>query len=245
MKQLILLSFLAPFVGFSQLNCKILKVSKGDSVVCFHQNGRISTVTYPDQDAYSMNYRYTIVYDQKGNEVYRGGQGYKHGGGSLYLKYYANGAVSSARSTFQPDGGIQYHDKTTFFKEDGTYLREEDNSRNTYNPTVFVPTTIVPASTTPPPPAPKVDSVEVFVKNTTGKKISILIQAKSAKEKTLIHVKKKEVSIGKYLPVKGNHDPANYFDLIVIPNKKKKSAQVIWKPEFLEGKTNRVVLLMF
>lgn len=243
MKQLILLAFVLPFIGFSQLNCKTLKVSKGDSVVCFHQNSRISTVTYPDADAYSMNYRYTIVYDQQGNEVYRGGQGYKHGGGSLYLKYYANGAVSSARSTFQPDGGIQYHDKTTFFNEDGTFNREEDYSLHTRNPTVFSPVTII----TPQPPqsAPKVDSVEVFIKNTTGKKISILIQAKSAKEKTLVHVKKKEVSIGKYLPVKGNHDPANYFDLIVIPNKKKKAAQVIWKPEFLEGKTNRVVLLMF
>jgi hypothetical protein len=221
-------------------------VVKGDSVLCYHQNGRISTVTYPDADAYSMNYRYTIVYDQKGNEVYRGGQGYKHGGGSLYLKYYANGAVSSARSTFQPDGGIQYHDETTYFNEDGTYLRKEDNSRNTHNPTVFSPVTVF--TTQPPqtpPPAPKVDSVEVFIKNTTGKRISILIQAKSAKEKTLIHVKKKEVSIGKYLPIKGNHDPASYFDLIVIPDKKKKSAQVIWKPEFLEGTKNRLVLIRF
>ena len=243
MKQLILFAFLLPFVCFSQLKCKTLKVSKGDSTVCFHQNGRISTVTYPDADTYSMNYRYTIVYDQQGNEVYRGGQGYKHGGGSLYLKYYANGAVSSARSTFQPDGGIQYYDVTTYFNEDGSYLRKEDNSRNTDNPTVFSPVTII----TPQPPtlAPKVDSVEVFIKNTTGNKISILVQTKSAKEKTLVHVKKKEVSIGKYLPVKGNHDPANYFDLIVIPDKKNKSAQVIWKPEFLKGKTNRVVLLMF
>jgi hypothetical protein len=243
MKQPILLAFFVPFIGFSQLNCKTLKVSKGDSVICFHQNGKVSTINYPDQTW--ERYTHTLIYDQKGNKVYQGSQGYRHGGGSLYLKYHENGAVSSARSTFQPDGGIQYYDVTTYFNEGGTYLREEDNSRNTDKPTVFVPTTFVPATTTPPPPAPKVDSIQVFIKNTTGKKVSLLIQAKNAKEKTLIHVKKKDILIGKYLPIKGNQDPTNYFDLIVIPNKKKQSAQVIWKPEFLEGTTNRVVLLMF
>mgnify|MGYP006145958251 CR=1 FL=1 len=241
MKQLLLLGFLVPFLSFSQLNCKTIKVSKGDSVLCYHQNGRISTIIYPDPTW--ERYTHTTVFDQNGNEVYKGSQGYRYGGGSLYLKYYGNGAVSSARSTFQPDGGIQYYDVTTYFNEDGTYQREEDNSRNTHRPTLFSPQTEVRTQPTTPVKTPKVDSVEVVFKNTTGKKVSVLVQSKDSKEKILVHIKKKEVSIGKYLPVKGNHDPNAYFDLILLPTKKKNNIQLVWKPEFYNNERNCIVLI--
>ncbi len=241
MRKLLLIGFLLPFLGLAQLNCKTITVSKGDSVLCYHVNGKVATISYPDPTW--ERYTHTLIYDQNGNQVYKGSQGYRHGGGSLYLKYYANGAVSSARSTFQPDGGIQYYDVTTFFNEDGTFNREEDHSMHTHRPTLFDPTTIIKTQPVVQPLMQKADSVELFIKNTTGKKVSILVQAKGSKDRTLVHIKKKEVSIGKYVPLKGNQDPHIYFEIIIVPNKKKKSIQTIWKPEFLEDTKNRLVLL--
>lgn len=235
-----------PLVGFSQLNCKTIKVAKGDSVRCFHQNGKVATITYPDRTW--DRYTYTEIFDQYGNKVYTGSQGYRHGGGSLYLKYHSNGAVSSARSTFQPDGGIQYHDVTTYFNEDGTFLREEDNSLHTHHRVITIPEPhYTPPNDIKPVETkvvqPKVDSVRLMIRNTTGKKVQVLVNRKGSAERKLVKLGKKEVLLGSYLPLKNEQDPLKYFDLILIPGRKNENLQFVWKPEFLQEGTNRIILI--
>jgi hypothetical protein len=54
-----------------------------------------------------------------GNKVLETGHGLLHGSASLDVKYHSNGAIKSARRTFQPDGGIQHYDATTFYHVTG------------------------------------------------------------------------------------------------------------------------------
>jgi hypothetical protein len=119
----------------SQLNCKTLNGQFGDSVICYHAGGQISTVEFKDSDQF--NYRTFYAFDTKGNKIFEGGHGYKHGGGSLDLNYHSNGCLYTARATFQPDGGIQYYDVTTYFNEDGSFNRREDNSLDSPLTTTF------------------------------------------------------------------------------------------------------------
>jgi hypothetical protein len=209
--------FFLPFLTSAQLNCKTLKGLMGDSVICYHANGKVSTITFPE-DGFER-YSHTVIYDLYGNEVYQGGQGYRHGGGSLYLTYYKNGAVSSARSTFQPDGGIQYFDVTTFFNEDGTFLRKEDNS---WDRQLTIPTYIEHNRVVEKPTDKAKDSVNYFIKNISGKKMTLLLtKPKEPEYKKLVVIRNNKVfDAGKFEKYNPNIKISDIYRIDILPLKK-------------------------
>lgn len=118
--------FLFSETSQAQLKCKTTKDVQGETIICYHANGKKSTVILKDSKEY--HWSKLKVYDNVGNEIYSKEYGYKWGSSGVDLKYYPNGQVQSARYTMQPDGGIQHYDVKTVFKEDGKFDHEEDNS---------------------------------------------------------------------------------------------------------------------
>ncbi|MFN5846221.1 MAG: hypothetical protein ACK46O_10975 [Flavobacteriia bacterium] len=191
----ILVSFLFIFlIGAvdAQLNCKTFKGKFGDSIVCFHSGGQKSTLEYRYSE--SFNYWIFIAFDTKGNKIFEGGHGYRHGGGSLDVNYHSNGCISRVRSTFQPDGGIQYSDVTAYFNEDGSFKSREDNSPDR---TTLMPVEISPQKHMEQTVYEK-ESVQFVLKNLTGRKLNIyLISKKDPNDRRIIVLRKnKEYTIG-------------------------------------------------
>lgn len=198
---------------FAQLNCKTLNGQFGDSVVCFHSVGQKSTVEFRDSE--SFNYRTFIAFDTKGNKIFEGGHGYRHGGGSLDVNYHSNGCLSSARSTFQPDGGIQYYDVTTYFKEDGSFDRREDNSPDR---TIIMPVEISPQEYMEQTVYEK-ESVQFVLKNLSGRKLKLLlISRKDPNDKRIIVLRKnREYSIGYFEKKVKNYGIFDQYQIEVLP----------------------------
>jgi hypothetical protein len=220
MKSFIFAYFLlAANCGFTQLKCKTLKGRFGDSTVCFHENKSVSTIDYPDREADS--YKHFLAYDNKGNKIFEGGHGYRHGGGSLDVKYYDNGCISSVRSTFQPDGGIQHYDVTAYFNEDGSFNRREDNSWDkqvTYF-TYTTPTTETPVNN----PIQKVDSVNYILKNSSGKKLKILVSSLKdpALKEVIVLRNNKERTLGVFERLQKKNGVYEHLRIDVLPEKNK------------------------
>jgi hypothetical protein len=154
---------------WSQLNCHTIKIFSGDSTICFHQKGSISTITFPSKQ--HERYYHFQAFDLNGNKVLETSHGVLHGSASLDVKYHANGAIKSARRTFQPDGGIQHYDATTFYHEDGTFSHEEDNSwdRQLTVP-VYDPSPIVHSKE-----EEKKEKIEIQLLNLTASKQRVLV----------------------------------------------------------------------
>ena len=216
----------------SQLNCKKYDGRFGDSTICFHQNGSKSTIEFHDRE--NDRYKWFIAFDNRGNKIFEGGHGYRHGGGSLYVKYHPNGCISSARSTFQPDGGIQYHDATSFFDEDGTFLRREDNSWDRH---VTVPTHIqyekVEEKIVKKPKDKPKDSVHYYIRNNSGKKMTLyLTQPKDPEFKKLVVLKRnKTLDAGKFEKISPNMTIFDIYRIDVLPTKKTYRTVLINSPE--------------
>ncbi len=213
--------FIFPFFSQSQLNCKKLKGRFGDSTVCFHQSGGKSTIEFHDRE--NDRYQHFIAYDSKGNKIFEGGHGYRHGGGSLYVNYHSNGTISSARSTFQPDGGIQYYDVTTYFAEDGSFIRREDNS---WDRQVTIPTYVHQPKEEEKPkekPVEKLkDSIQYLIKNTTKHTIKVLlIDAKNNENRMVEVIKRNKVlDLGKFEKKKNANGIFDYYRIEVLPGKR-------------------------
>lgn len=206
------------FFSLNQLNCKKLKGRYGDSTVCYHQSGTKSTIEFHDRE--NDRYQWFIAYDVKGNKIFEGGHGYRHGGGSLDVKYHSNGSVSSARSTFQPDGGIQHYDVTTFFAEDGSFIHREDNSWDrqlTVQPYVHQPRedekTVEKVK----------DSIQYLLKNTTKQTIKVLlIDSKNNEIRRVEVIKRNKVlDLGKFEKKKNSNGVFEYYRIELLPGKKK------------------------
>lgn len=228
----------------AQLKCKTLKGKFGDSTTCFHSNGKVSTIDFAGAEA--DRYRHFIAFDYKGNEMYKNEHGCRHGCGSLDIKYFPNGSIQSARKTFQPDGGIQHYDNTTFFKEDGTFSHEEDNSWDTLHERIQV----VPIENPNPPrkelksETKLMDSLICIVKNTNSYKVELLVANPGNSKKKVIKIKKhQEIILGKYLPANGKEDPLLYFDVDIIPSKKLKRTYFILQIDVKSG-TNRYLYIV-
>jgi hypothetical protein len=227
----------------SQLNCQTIDIFSGDSTICFHQIGTVSTLTFPSKQ--HERYYHFQAFDVNGNKVVETGYGILHGAGSLDVIYHSNGAIKSARSTFQPDGGIQHYDVTTFFKEDGTFSHEEDHSwdRQITQP-IFEPSK--PVSVVQPKPY-REDSLLFYIKNTTNRKVKVLVGHKGKSvNKEIVTVKKNaSVEIGKYLPVGNDNDPNRYFDLDILPNNRFVQPQLIWSNDFLIERNSYLLIVIF
>ena len=175
----LLLAILFSSQSFAQLACKKLKGRGGDSTVCYHKNGKVSTIDFETVE--HERYFEFRAYDSNGNESLKANHGYLHGGASLDVTYYDNGAIRTARKTFQPDGGIQHYDATSFFNEDGTFHHEEDNSWDKelilHHPPIY---------DFPEPKKavvePKSDTVFVYLKNASSRKIEVLVNKKAGKD---------------------------------------------------------------
>lgn len=214
MKTWIIVFFILSVSDLSaQLNCKTLKGQFGDSVVCFHSGGQKSTVEFKDSE--SFNYWTFFAFDTKGNKIFEGGHGYRHGGGSLDVTYYSNGCLRSARSTFQPDGGIQYYDETTYFREDGTFERKEDNSPDR---TFIMPVEISPQEYMEQIVYEK-ESVQYVLKNLSGSKLKVLlISKKDPNDKRIIVLRKnKEYSIGYFENTVRSNGVFDLYQIEVLP----------------------------
>lgn len=203
---------------FTQLETKIIQGKYGDSTLTFHENHQISTIDFHITDRLSK----TIVYNSNGKELFQGEHGYQYGSHGLDIKFYPNGQVASIRKTFQPDGGIQYDDHAYFYDEDGTFIREEDYSLPTQLITQPTPTTyqqeIIRETSTPP----KMDSIKLFIKNTTQHKIKLLVRSKTTQYDWIVKIKKNQTSfIGSYLDYSNQLPPDNYYEVIILPKKKK------------------------
>lgn len=243
MKTLFLfLAILLSSQSFGQLACKKLKGRGGDSTVCFHKNGKVSTIDFEivEHDRY---YEFR-AYDTKGNESLKAHHGYLHGGASLDVTYYENGAIRSARKTFQPDGGIQHYDATSFFNEDGTFHHEEDNSWDKqliiYNPPIY---------DFPEPKKavvePKIDTVYVYLKNASSRKIEVLVNKKAGSDQSekVIMNKQSEQQIGYFISQGKNEKVEDLWDIYVIPNRKTTKIKRIAAPE-LSSKNKQVLLFV-
>lgn len=238
----LLLVILFSSQSFGQLACKKLKGRGGDSTVCYHKNGKVSTIDFEtvEHDRY-FEFR---AYDVNGNEVLKANHGYLHGGASLEVAYYENGAIRTARKTFQPDGGIQHYDATSFFNEDGTFNHEEDNSWDKqliiYNPPIY---------DFPEPKKAvvelKSDTVYVYLKNTSSRKIEILINKKTGSDQSEKFVVKKqsELVIGYFISQGKNEKVEELWDIYVIPTRKTVKIKRIVAPE-LSSKNKQVLLFV-
>lgn len=216
----------------AQLKTKVLKGKLGDSTISYHQNGKISIINYKSDP--DFNIHTFIAYDNTGKQIFKGDHGYRHGGAGIYPKYYSNGQISSIRSTFQPDGGIQYYDVTEYWNEDGSYSHKEDNSRNTERETLHhVPTTPIVTPKEEKVQEVKIqtpDSTNLVIKNSTRKKVSIIV-ANKQNDKIYVYKLKRnqELNIGKFLQKKGELNPKNYFVVNLDSNDpKSKNYSVVW-----------------
>jgi hypothetical protein len=227
----------------AQLNCQTIDIFSGDSTICFHQIGTVSTLTFPSKQ--HERYYHFQAFDVNGNKVVETGHGLLHGAGSLDVIYHSNGAIKSARSTFQPDGGIQHYDVTTFYKEDGTFSHEEDHSWDRQiTQTIFEPSE--PVSVVQPKPYQE-DSLSFHIKNTTNRKVKVLVghTGKSVSKEIIIVKKNTSVEIGKYLPVGNDNDPNLYFDLDILPNNRFVQPKLIWSNEFLIERNSYLIIAIF
>lgn len=220
MKTPILLIFLLflSFLSYSQLNCKKLNGRFGDSTICYHQSGSKSTIEFHDRE--NDRYQWFIAYDVKGNKIFEGGHGYRHGGGSLDVKYHTNGSISSVRSTFQPDGGIQHYDVTTFFAEDGSFIRREDNS---WDRQLTIQPYVHQQKETEKPVEKHRDSIQYLLKNTTKHTIKILlIDAKNSDNRRVEIIKRNKVfDLGKFEKKKNSNGVFEHYRIEILPGKKK------------------------
>lgn len=228
---------------WSQLNCHAIKIFSGDSTICFHQKGSISTITFPSKQ--HERYFHFLAFDVNGNKVLETGHGLLHGSASLDVKYHSNGAIKSARRTFQPDGGIQHYDATTFYHEDGTFSHEEDNSWDkqlTHH--VFEPSQPITVETHKPF---KEDSLSFHIKNTTNRKVKILVgcKGKSVNKEIFVIKKNTSVEIGKFLPKKNDIDPNQYFELDILPMKWSFQPRLVWSNDFLIERNCHMLVVLF
>jgi hypothetical protein len=228
--------------SYAQIGCKKLKGRGGDSTVCYHKNGKVSTIDFEivEHDRY-FEFR---AYDTKGNESLKAHHGYLHGGASLDVTYYENGAIRTARKTFQPDGGIQHFDATSFFNEDGTFNHEEDNSWDKqliiYNPPIY---------DFPEPKKavvePKKDTVFVYLKNASSRKIEVLINKKTGSDQLekVVLKKQSEQQIGYFISQGKNEKVEELWDVFLIPSRKTSKIKRISAPE-LSSKNKQVIVFV-
>jgi hypothetical protein len=212
---LLLISVLSfSFFAQSQLNCKKLKGRYGDSTVCFHQSGTKSTVEFHDRE--NDRYQWFIAYNVKGNKIFEGGHGYRHGGGSLDVKYHSNGSISSVRSTFQPDGGIQYYDVTAYFAEDGSFIRREDNS---WDRQLTIQPYVHHSVETEKPVHEVRDSIQYLLKNTTKHKIKILLVDTKNSDIRRVEIirRNKVIDLGTFEKKRNLNGLFDYYRIEILP----------------------------
>lgn len=226
------------FFTIAQLNCKVNKGIKGDSTVCFHQNGTVSSISF--SSIQHERYYHFLAFDNKGNKVLEANHGLLHGSAGLDVKYYPNGALRSARKTFQPDGGIQYYDVTSFFKEDGTFDHDEDNS---WDRQITVITQ--PFERKVEQPEKKIEPKSVVVKNSTSRKIKILVGEMDAKkEKRIVTIPKyKEVEIGQFVPEKKKDQALQFYQIEVLPMKKKFKTIIVTSNDLNTDKRQLILIV--
>jgi hypothetical protein len=210
------LLFSLSFALFSQLDCRTNKIFSGDSSICFHQNGTVSTINFPS----SQHERYYIffAFDVNGNKVLETGYGILHGAGSLDVNYHSNGAIKSARRTFQPDGGIQHYDATTFYHEDGTFSHEEDHSWDRQHTVpVYDPSPIVHSQE-----EEKKDKIEIQLLNLTASKQRVLVvNVKNPLLNKIVRIKKNQRLVVDTVEGKAlNFKLEDYCRFEVLPKKR-------------------------
>ncbi|MCF8434776.1 MAG: hypothetical protein K9G37_09905, partial [Crocinitomicaceae bacterium] len=82
----LLLSLVVPMQA--QLNCQTIEIFSGNSTICYHQKGTVSTLTFPSKK--HERYYHFQAFDVNGNRVLDAGYGPLHGSSSLDVKYYSN-----------------------------------------------------------------------------------------------------------------------------------------------------------
>lgn len=224
----------------AQLDCHTYKGFAGDSTICYHQNGKISTIAWLSVE--HKNYYHFLAFDINSNKVLEANHGYLHGSASLTVKYHPNGAIKSARKTFQPDGGIQHWDVTSFYNEDGTFHHEEDNS---WDRILIHTEPNYVYQTEKDKTIKSVDSVNVVLKNTTSKKLKILVKDLDQKtESKIVSVgKNKEVEIGSFIPTSKKTEAQQFFSVEVLPRKKSVKTIIITNKE-LNSTTKQILLII-
>lgn len=241
MKWLFLSFFLSfTFNGFSQLNKQILPGKYGDSTVTFHENHQVSTIDYRIDGINRLNQ--TIVFDSKGKEIFRGVHGYQYGSHGLYLTFFPNGQVSSIRETMQPDGGIQFKDKTYYYNEAGVLTSQKDHSlppkliapSKPYQQEIVRETSVAPAK----------DSTFIWLKNTSNKKVSILLRNKTTGKDNILKIKpQQKIQVGAFINYTDKMEPETFFEVIVLTNQSKRHLSLV-KNSSLDTKTNKFWLLI-
>lgn len=240
MKHLILiLSIIISFLGNTQLSKTILKGKYGDSIICYHQNNKISTIDYKSSDLHRVFT--TLVYDNQGKLIRKGEHGYLHGGKGFDLRYHPNGQVSRIEESFQPDGGIQHYDVIAYYDENGVFLREEDHSLNTE--------THVQVKTMPKEQElqkVKIDSIDILIKNTSSYQIKVLVMNKlNDKDVQILKIRKqKEFVIARKKMIQNNRDPFAYYEVIALPTSKKKThLNKFWSKELSNEKSSVILFV--
>jgi hypothetical protein len=94
--------------------------------VHYFSSGEISTlVTMTNQ----LKGR-AVAFNISGDEIYAMEVRRFAGSASVQFRHYESGAVKTASYYDAPDGGIQWYRKYTFFSEDGTITKEQEDSHD-------------------------------------------------------------------------------------------------------------------
>lgn len=107
------------FFSFSQLNKKVVEKKDGTYIYCYHKNGKIASEEFLSNTPSYIDGGYTKVFNQKGEVIYTKNTSRRGMVSSVRLSYYPTGAVQSAYYSSHPDAGIQWHNETTSFDENG------------------------------------------------------------------------------------------------------------------------------
>lgn len=189
------------------------------------------------EHCYDADERWGVAraYDQQGNVIYEKNLRKIAGHSSVSFDYYPNGAVRRAEWSDAPDAGIQWYRSITTFDERGKVINESktgwDERPSTYlkreQETV----------TTPQPTIPKQETVtcavlyknEMWVNNTTPYNVTITTTRKgqpTETQQTLVPSKTSK-QVGTLILAQQHDEPSKYYELKASTNNKKVRIKVL------------------
>jgi hypothetical protein len=222
MKKLLLM--LGALLSLISLNAQYAcKTGPGIAEICYFRTGQKSTERAVSDKR--RNWKVFTAYNRSGKVIYQ--QEYGQFAGSSYVeaKYYADGGISSAHYTMQPDGGIQFTNITTFFTPDGRVDHVEDMSIGNdgemhltpIHKSVEAPRKEQVAACNPP-----MLVCSLYAINGTGHRLSIHAQYKKGSSQAYDRQVNAgdSVLIGNYYPAGREESPLEHYSLNVIRNYK-------------------------
>lgn len=245
MKHLILTPFIIVFfmVGaYAQPQIKYFEKDSGRLEIAYFPNGKVSTRKLTPKGSYSRIQGYAKAFDTKGKLIFNEVISSMGGHGGVRFQYHTNGAIKSANVTFQPDGGIQRHDITYFFNEQGVRTGEQDNSYP-FKPILeepgVKPSAPKPAPSTPAKTELKTETMEcavivqmrAYIENTTDitVRVDVIPNNPDSKKQTITIQPGERIFCADYISAQIAVAPTSYYRFEIPLDLQKKVKMGEWK----------------